>query len=95
MKALLHRMRTHPRYSKAFEWGKLASMVASAQMLVQGLGVLSGVLIIQLLPAGEYALYTLTYAMLGTIVPPPTAASAVARWPAERPDAMTAGAWVP
>ena len=61
-------MRTHPRYAKAFEWGKLASMVASAQMLVQGLGLLSGVLIIQLMPAEEYALYTLTYAMLGTIV---------------------------
>jgi len=67
MKALLLRAAAHPRYSAAIRWGKLLSVIASAQMLIQGLGFLSGFLVIHMLSTHEYGLYTLAYAMLGTI----------------------------
>lgn len=68
MKALVTRLRADPRYAKFFEWGVLVSITGSAQMLVQGLGLLSGFLIIHMLSTHEYALYTLAYTMLGTLV---------------------------
>ena len=68
MKTVLRQIRANPRYSKVLEWGTLLSVAGSAQMFVQGLGLLSGILIIRLVSAEEYALYTLAYTMLGTIV---------------------------
>jgi O-antigen/teichoic acid export membrane protein len=68
MKAFVTRLRADPRYSKIFEWGVLVSITGSAQLFVQGLGVLSGFLIIHMLSTHEYALYTLAYTMLGTLV---------------------------
>lgn len=61
------RILANPKYSRIFEWGKVLSITGSAQMLVQGLGLLSGIIIIRLIPTQEYALYTLAYTMLGTI----------------------------
>ncbi|MGI4777458.1 MAG: hypothetical protein ACRYGA_04985 [Janthinobacterium lividum] len=68
MRAFVTRLRSHPRYSKIFEWGVLVSMTGSGQLLVQGLGVLSGFFIIHMLSTHEYALYTLAYTMMGTLI---------------------------
>ena len=68
MKALVTRLRADPRYARMFEWGMLVSITGSGQLLVQGLGVLSGFLIIHMLSTQEYALYTLAYTMMGTLV---------------------------
>ena len=58
---------TNPKYSRAFDWIRLVSITGIAQVLVQGIGLISGILIIRLLPTGEYALYTLANTMLGTM----------------------------
>lgn len=47
--------------------GKLGTTVGLAQVLVQGIGFLSGILVIRLLPTSEYALYTLANTLLGTM----------------------------
>jgi len=67
MKALIHKLSANPKYSRAFEWGKLISIAGSAQVLVQGAGLLTGILIIRMLPTKEYAYYTLANTMLGTM----------------------------
>jgi hypothetical protein len=67
MKSLLYKLHANPKYSRAVEWGKLISLTGSAQMLVQAIGLISGIFIIRLLPTQEYALYTLANTMLGTI----------------------------
>lgn len=56
-----------PHFSKLIEWGKLISITGATQVLVQGIGFISGILIIRLLPIEEYALYTLANTMLGTM----------------------------
>jgi len=48
------------------EWGRLISITGSAQVVVQVLGLVSGILIIRLLPTAEFALYTLANSMLAT-----------------------------
>jgi O-antigen/teichoic acid export membrane protein len=67
MKALTKRITSHASYSRAVEWGKLISITGSAQIAIQALSLLSGILVIRLLPTKEYALYTLANTMLGTI----------------------------
>jgi O-antigen/teichoic acid export membrane protein len=56
-----------PQYAKVMYWGKLISITGSAQIIVQALGFVCGILIIRLLPVQEYALYTLANTMLGTM----------------------------
>jgi O-antigen/teichoic acid export membrane protein len=68
MKALARNMYANPRYTKIFEWGKLVSITGSAQLVVQGVGFISGILIIRMLPTQEYAMYTLANTMLGTMM---------------------------
>jgi len=46
---------------------KLISLTGLAQILVQAVGFISGILVIRLLPVEEYALYTLANTMLGTM----------------------------
>ena len=67
MKALIHKLNADPRYSKVFEWGKLISLTGSVQLLVQASGLLTGIVIIRMLPTQEYAYYTLANTMLGTM----------------------------
>jgi O-antigen/teichoic acid export membrane protein len=55
------------RYPKMVEWGKLISITGSAQILIQAIGFVSGIMIIRLLSTSEYALYTLANTMLGTM----------------------------
>jgi len=56
-----------PKHARIIEWGKLISITGSAQILVQALALISGILIIRLLPTKEYAFYTLVNTMLGTM----------------------------
>ncbi len=52
-------------YTKAVYWFKLVAMTGGAQVIVQGAGLLTGILIIRLLPTREYAYYTLANTVLG------------------------------
>lgn len=67
MNTFSERMLANPKYSKIFEWGKLISITGSAQILVQGAALVTGILIIRMLPTKEYAFYTLANTMLGTM----------------------------
>jgi O-antigen/teichoic acid export membrane protein len=68
MRAYVQKLKEKPGYSKAFEWIKLISMIGSVQVIVQGISFVSGILVVNMLPKGEYALYTLANTMLGTMV---------------------------
>jgi len=68
MKVLTQRIQTNPKTAKLLEWGKLVTVMGSAQIAVQALGFVGGILVIRLLPTQEYALYTLANTMLGTMV---------------------------
>lgn len=50
------------------EWFILSGITGGTQILIQAIGLLSGIVIIRLLSTDEYALYTLANTMLGTIV---------------------------
>lgn len=52
---------------KIIEWTRVLSITGGAQAIVQVIGVVSGILIIRLLPTHEYALYTLGNSMLGVL----------------------------
>ncbi len=52
---------------RTLEWGKLFSITASAQFLVQILSFVSGIVIIRSLSSKEYAFYTIANTMLGTM----------------------------
>ncbi|UFH53093.1 polysaccharide biosynthesis protein [Spirosoma sp. KNUC1025] len=67
MRAIVQRVYANPAYSKVFEWGKLVTITASAQVIVQATSFISGILVVRTLPTEEYALYTLANTMLGTI----------------------------
>ncbi|GAA4816927.1 polysaccharide biosynthesis protein [Litoribaculum gwangyangense] len=56
-----------PYGDKIMYWGKAVFITGFAQMVVQVVGFLSGILVIRLLPIQEYALYTLANTMLGTM----------------------------
>ncbi|KAF2328708.1 MATE family efflux transporter [Flavobacterium ginsenosidimutans] len=67
MKNILIKLKQHPKYDTVINWGKLISIIGSAQIIVQLIGFASGILIIRLLPVQEYAFYTLANTMLGTM----------------------------
>lgn len=67
MRSTIQRLNTNPKYSRILEWSKLISMTGSAQMIVQGVALVSGIFIIRVLSTQEYALYTLANTMLATI----------------------------
>ncbi len=68
MKSLAQRVYTHPSYARVLGWGKLLTLTGSAQVLVQAIGFVSGILIIRTLSTQEYALYTLANTTLGAMV---------------------------
>ncbi len=49
------------------EWTKLIAITGSAQVAVQAIGFVCGILVIRLLPVEEYAFYTIANTMLGTM----------------------------
>lgn len=67
IKKYLSNIQGHHHYEKAIYWTKNISITSIAQIAIQGLGFISGILIIRLLPVEEYALYTLANTMLGTM----------------------------
>ncbi len=67
MKAAIQSIYANPKYAKAFEWGKLITITGGAQIAIQAIGLISGILIVRLLPTQEYALYTIANTMLGTM----------------------------
>jgi O-antigen/teichoic acid export membrane protein len=67
MKNKLNKFKEHPQYDKVLNWAKLISITGSAQIILQAVGFVSGILVIRLLPTQEYALYTLANTMLGTM----------------------------
>jgi O-antigen/teichoic acid export membrane protein len=58
---------TLPNSGKVKYWLKLITVTGTAQVIVQAVGFLSGILVIRLLSVDEYALYTLANTMLGTM----------------------------
>lgn len=56
-----------PVGAKLREWIMLTSITSGTQLLIQVIGLLSGIVIIRLLSTQEYALYTLANTMLGTM----------------------------
>lgn len=65
LKTYKSKLKTHPKYDAVLNWGKLISITGLSQIIVQGVGFVSGILIIRLLPVKEYAFYTLANTMLG------------------------------
>ena len=68
MRTAVKRFYANPRYANIFEWGRLVTITGSAQMIVQAVGLINGILIIRFLPTNQYALYTLANMMLGTMI---------------------------
>ena len=68
MKQIVYRLYSNPKNEKLFSWIKLISITGGAQVIVQAVGFVCGILVIRLLPTQEYALYTLANTMLGTII---------------------------
>lgn len=68
MKIVIQRLRNAPQHVKAVEWIRVLSITGAAQVVVQGIGFTCGIIVIQLLPTKEYALYTLANTMLGTLL---------------------------
>jgi O-antigen/teichoic acid export membrane protein len=65
MKALTQRILRNPRYSRVINWSKVLTLTSGAQVLIQGLSLITGLAIIRLLPIEEYAYYTIANTMLG------------------------------
>lgn len=68
MKVIARNAFIEARKVKVFEWGKLIAKVGSIQIFIQAISLVSGILIIRLLPTNEYALYTIANTMLGTML---------------------------
>lgn len=68
MKGIVQSISNIPYNEKAFTWIKLISIIGGTQLIVQIVGFASGIIVIRLLPAHEYGLYTLANTMLGTML---------------------------
>ncbi|MCW2118488.1 lipopolysaccharide biosynthesis protein [Flavobacterium sp. 7A] len=64
----LNRLRTHKHYERGLSMLKLVSLVGSTEILLKGIGFITGILIVRLLPVQEYAYYTLANTMAGTLL---------------------------
>ncbi|WP_408085215.1 MATE family efflux transporter [Flavobacterium rhizosphaerae] len=53
--------------SNYWAWGKLVGITGFAQIVVQGISFLSGLLLIRILEVDEYAFYTIANTLLGTM----------------------------
>lgn len=62
------KIKKHKHYDKGLNLVKLISIVGSTEIILKGIGFISGILIVRMLPIQEYALYTLANTMLGTLV---------------------------
>lgn len=62
------KIKKHKHYDRGLNLVKLISIVGSTEILLKGIGFISGILIVRLLPIQEYAFYTLANTMLGTLI---------------------------
>lgn len=67
MKNLAQQISNDNRFDKLQQWTKLIAVTFSAQAIIQLLALVTGILIVRLLPTKEYAFYTLANTMLGTM----------------------------
>jgi O-antigen/teichoic acid export membrane protein len=67
MRELVKGIYANPMNARIIEWGKLISITGSAQVAVQMISFICGLMIIRLLPTKDYAVYTLATTMLGTM----------------------------
>jgi hypothetical protein len=68
MFATIQRLYSGTKFTKVFEWSKLVAVTGGGQIVVQLSGLLSGILIIRMLPTDQFAYYTIANTMLSTIV---------------------------
>lgn len=68
MRKPLDLLKKHKHYDKSISILKLISIVGSTEVLLKGIGFITGILIVRLLPIQEYAFYTIANTMLGTLV---------------------------
>ncbi len=66
-KGFRQRIQESPKYGRFLELAKLASITGGAQVSIQAIGLLSGIIVIRLLSTEEYAFYTLANTMLGVM----------------------------
>jgi O-antigen/teichoic acid export membrane protein len=55
-------------FNNLYSWSKLIAITGSAQLIIQVIGFISGIIVIRMLPTHEYAIYTLGNTLLGTMV---------------------------
>lgn len=67
IKNYIRRIQAHKHYGKGVIWFKRISITGLAQIIVQGIAFISGIIIIRVLPTQEYAFYTLANVFLGTM----------------------------
>jgi O-antigen/teichoic acid export membrane protein len=67
MQHKLSQLKQHPSYDKAMHWGKLISITGGAQIAIQIISFICGILIIRNFTIAEYAWYTLANTMLGAM----------------------------
>lgn len=67
MRAISQSISTYSPFAKITEWVKLVAITGLAQAFIQAIGLISGIIVIRLLPTHEYALYILANTMLGTM----------------------------
>ncbi len=67
MNQFVQRVLDTPKYEKLFSGLKLVALTGSAQIIIQGLSFISGILVLRLLSTQEYAFYTIANTMLGTM----------------------------
>ena len=68
IKSRIQQILSNPKHARIFHWGRLITITGGAQVLVQGIGIICGILVLWLLPTREYAWYTVVNTMLGTMI---------------------------
>lgn len=68
MKKLVLQLYESPKKAKLIKYSRLVSISAFAQVFLQMISFICGILVIRLLPTHEYALYTLANTMLATMI---------------------------
>lgn len=68
MRGIVQLLSKQPNYARLLQWGRLITITGSAQIIIQGIGFVSGILVIRLLPTQDYAYYTIANTMLGTML---------------------------
>ncbi|AWG22196.1 hypothetical protein FFWV33_12065 [Flavobacterium faecale] len=63
-----NRLKKHKHYDRGLSILKLVSLVGSTEILLKGIGFVTGILVVRLLPVQEYAFYTLANTMAGTLI---------------------------